>query len=163
MKNVLLIFSVFVILSACSTGDEPGTAERSSTYLLYRANYNPVSGDVTVRELAPGQLQFHIKLQNTTEGGEHPAHLHFGSVREVGELAFALNPVDGSTGESVTVLDGVQLSDGSMLTYDNFLEMDASIKVHMNDNYFKHMVLSFGNVGKNENYFFDGVAMCTGH
>ncbi len=72
MKNVLLIFSVFVILSACSTGDEPGTAERSSTYLLYRANYNPVSGDVTVRELAPGQLQFHIKLQNTTEGGEHP-------------------------------------------------------------------------------------------
>jgi len=41
--------------------------------------------------------------------------------------------------------------------------MDASIKVHMNDNYFKHMVLSFGNVGKNENYFFDGVAMCTGH
>ena len=55
------------------------------------------------------------------------------------------------------------MSDGEVLTYDSFLEMDASIKVHMNDNYFKHMVLSFGNVGKNENYFFDGVAMCTGH
>ena len=163
MKNVLLILSVFVILMACSTGDEPGAGERSSTYSLFRANFNPVSGDVTVRELAPGKLQFHIKLQNTADGSEHPAHLHFGSVREVGELAFALIPVDGSTGESVTILNGVQLSNGELLTYDNFLEMDASIKVHMNDNYFKHMVLSFGNVGKNENYFFDGVAMCTGH
>ena len=163
MKNVLLILYAFVTLSACSIGDEPGTTERSSTYLLYRANFNPVSGDVTVKELAPGKLQFSIKLQNTAEGGEHPAHLHFGTVREVGELAFALNPVDGTTGESITVLDQVQLSDGELLTYDNFLEMDASIKVHMNDNYFKHMVLSFGNVGKNENYFFDGVAVCTGH
>lgn len=151
-----------IVWGGCSAED-PTESLQKSTYYLHRANYNPVSGEVTVTELAPGQLQFHIVLQNTQEGVEHPAHLHFGSVSEVGELAYLLNPVDGSTGESYTVLDHVLLSSGDTLTYSRFLEMDGSIKIHMNEDYFRHMVLAFGNVGKNEDYLFDGVAVCTGH
>lgn len=154
---ILLMVGVF----GCQSSSEPEL--RQNTYLLHRANSNPVRGDVTVKEIGPGKLEFRISLENTVEGGSHPAHLHFGGVSEVGELALRLNDVDGATGESVTVVEDAVLSDGRELTYDLFLTLDGSIKIHMNDNIFKHMVLSFGNVGKNEDYLFDGVAVCTGH
>lgn len=163
MRNFTSLFIVGLVLFAGCESDDPTDSLQKSTYYLHRANYNPVSGKVTVTELSPGKLEFHIVLENTQEGIEHPAHLHFGSVSEVGDLAYRLNPVDGSTGESYTVLDNEVLTTGDTLTYSRFLEMDGSIKVHMNEDYFKHMVLAFGNVGKNEDYLFDGVAVCTGH
>ena len=76
-----------------------------------------------------------------------------GSISEVGELAFRLNPIDGSTGTSVTILDQAQLSNGEILTYDSFLSMNGSIKIHMDELYFKNMVLSYANVGSNQDYF----------
>tara|TARA_B100001250_G_C19584786_1_gene693715 strand:- start:331 stop:822 length:492 start_codon:yes stop_codon:yes gene_type:complete len=163
MKVTIQLASILIIvgLFGCQNNSEPEL--RQNTYLLHRANSNPVRGDVKVTELGPGKLEFRIQLENTIEGGAHPAHLHFGGVSEVGELALRLNDVDGATGESVTVVENAVLSDGQELTYDLFLTLDGSIKIHMNDNYFKHMVLSFGNVGKNEDYLFDGVAVCTGH
>lgn len=160
MKRLLLAVIVCSMVASCAPEEDK---LRSSSYLLHRANYNPVKGTVEVTELAPGKLQFHIQLENTSEGYEHPAHLHFGAISEVGELAFKLQPVDGATGESLTIIDQQSLPDGSPLTYDTFLEMDGSIKIHMNDGYFKHMVLAFGNVGQNEDYLFDGVAVCTEH
>ncbi len=164
MKRTIQLFCILCVVSLLGCQDNSVSEElRQSTYLLHRANYNKVRGNVIVTELGPSQLEFRIILENTTEGGDHPAHLHFGDISEVGELAFPLNNVDGATGESVTVVENVELSDGSELTYDVFLTLDGSIKVHMNDNFFKHMVLSFGNVGKNEDYLFDGVAVCTGH
>ena len=158
--SILLLLTVLVF-SGCQTANEPEM--RNSEFLLHRANFNPVKGRITVTELGPGKMEFRINLENTAEGGKHPAHLHFGDVSEVGELALRLNDVDGATGESVTLVEGATLSDGRELTYDLFLELDGSVKIHMNDNYFKHMVLAFGNVGKNEDYLFDGVAVCTGH
>lgn len=163
MKIITPIILVAFFLSTCSPREDQQSNLRSSTYELYRANFNPTSGSVTVTELSPGVLKFHISLKNTDKNNMHPAHLHFGSVREVGEVAFRLNDVDGATGESITILDQASLSNGDLLTYDDFLQMNGSIKVHMNDTYFSKMVLSFGNVGKNEDYFFTGVAVCTGH
>ena len=156
------IYLLFVLVIGCQQ-QKPEELVRSNTYYLHQANYSPVSGDVIVSELSPGKLEIAISLKNTKEGINHPTHLHFGSVREVGELAFKLEPVDGATGRSVTVLDNVRLSNDELLTYDTFLDLNGSIKVHMDDMYFKNMVLAFGNVGANEDYFFDGVAMCTGH
>ncbi|MEQ9303233.1 MAG: hypothetical protein RJQ14_04900 [Marinoscillum sp.] len=161
IKCVFLIVSLGVFAGCQGENDVLDTQE--STYLLHRANFNPTKGKITVTALEPDKLEFRIQLENTTEGSIHPAHLHFGSVSEVGDLALKLNPVDGATGESVTILDDVALADGRKLTYDLFLELDGSIKIHMNDNYFKHVVLAFGNIGKNEDYLFDGVAVCTGH
>lgn len=162
MKNLLLPALVIFILS-CQMNEEPKAAVKEKTYLLHRANYNPTKGTVTIKELAPGKVEFSIELENTHAGNEHPAHLHFGSVAEVGELAYSLNPVDGTTGKSVTVLDQVTLSDGQVLDFNLIRQMNGSVKVHMNDKYFKHYVLAFGNIGKNEDYLFDGVAVCTGH
>lgn len=164
MRGTLQLLSFILLLCMFSACQSDSDSElRSSTYSLHQANYNPVKGEVTVTELGPGILEFRINVENTTEGGVHPAHLHFGDISEVGELALRLNDVDGATGESVTVVEDVQLSDGSDLTYDLFLTLDGSIKIHMNETYYKNVVLSFGNVGKNEDYIFGGVAICTGH
>lgn len=162
-STITVLFALLFFIMSCETSQDQTEELRSTTYTMYRANYNPTSGEVIVTELSPGVLEFKISLKNTDPNNQHPAHLHFGSVREVGELAFNLNPVDGATGKSVTVLDKEKLSNGDLLTYDVFKQLDGSVKVHMNEDFFQHMVLSFGNVGKNEEYFFDGVAICTGH
>jgi len=130
---------------------------------MRQANYNPVYGNVKVTELEPGKLEISIQVENTSKNLSHPTHLHFGSISEVGELAFKLNSIDGNTGTSVTILDQAQLSNGEILTYDTFLSMNGSIKIHMDELYFKNMVLSYANIGANQDYFFDGVAVCTGH
>jgi hypothetical protein len=163
LKPSFFLLTILLIAAfGCSEKDDQ-PIKNTSVYTIYRANYNPVSGEVKVTEIDPGVLEIKIALQNTDPAGNHPAHLHFGSVKEVGELAFALNPVDGATGISTTVLKEVQLSNGDILTYDRFREMDGSIKIHMDDDYYKNMVLAFGNIGKNKEYLFGGVAICTGH
>lgn len=156
-KFFLLVLIAGSVLTGCSDGD----SNRSTTYYMHKANYNPAEGTVTVTELESGALAFKIDLENTQEGVMHPAHLHFGDISEVGQLAYTLNSVDGSTGESYTELDHAILSDGDTLTYDKFLTMDASIKVHMNDSYYKYMVLCFGNVGANLDAVYSGVSICT--
>ena len=161
MKN-LFLFLPFLLL-ACDINQDPDTLVRSLDYPMRQANYNPVYGNVKVSELAPGKLEISIKVENTSKNLNHPAHLHFGSISEVGELAFKLNPIEGSTGTSVTILDQAKLSNGELLTYDTFLNMNGSIKIHMDEVYFKNMVLSYANIGANQDYFFDGVAVCTGH
>ncbi|XOV93911.1 MAG: hypothetical protein ACFHWX_04225 [Bacteroidota bacterium] len=158
-----LIFLLPVLLFACDINQSADVVNRSVEYPMRQANYNPVYGSVKVTELEPGKIEISIKVENTRSGLDHPAHLHFGSVSEVGELAFKLSPLDGTTGTSVTVLDQEKMSNGEVLTYDGFLNMNGSIKIHMDNLYFKNMVLSYANVGANEDYLFDGVAICTGH
>ncbi len=162
MKQV--IFSLLALITlACSTNEEPENIIREQTYLLHRATQTRINGTATVTELGPGRVKITIQLQNTAAGFAHPAHLHFGSIEEVGELAYKLNDVDGATGKSETVLDQVTLEDGSVLDYLMLQEMNGSIKVHMNDSFFKPFVLTYGNIGQNENFLFDGAATCTGH
>ncbi len=158
-----LLFLIPVIFFACDINQDPEVMVRSTEYNMRQANYNPVYGNVKISELGPGKLEIAIQVKNTKAGLSHPTHLHFGSVSEVGELAFRLNPLDGATGSSITVLDQAQLSNGEVLTYDDFLNMNGSIKVHMDELYFKHMVLSYANIGLNKDYLFDGVSVCTGH
>ncbi len=159
----ILYFVLPILLFACDINQSSDAIERSQEYPMRQANYNPVYGSVKVSELGPEKIEISIKLENTKSGLEHPAHLHFGSVSEVGELAYKLNPIEGGSGTSVTILDRVQLKGGDILSYDRFLNLNGSVKVHMDNLYFKNMVLSFANVGSNLDYFFDGVAVCTGH
>ena len=64
---------------------------------------------------------------------------------------------------SSTILENVKLSSGEIFTYDLLQEMNGSVKIHLSDDLFKHVVLAYGNIGANENYLSDGVTVCTGH
>ncbi len=163
IRSLLLVVFAGVVLLACNT--EPENEARESQYLLYRIGVAPISGMVTFTELEPGKIQAFIDVENTSEGLPFPAHLHFGNVGETGELAFRLNDVDGSTGESLTVLDNVVLSNGDTLTFDLLESMNGSVKIHLNDSFYKNIAVSSGNIGANATDFsiFDGIAICTGH
>lgn len=159
MKKILLPLSLLaVLLGACSTENEVPELE----YSIYQIAYLPSLGNVYVRDLGEGQLEIEININPIVEG-KYPAHLHFGSINTVGELAYRLTDLDGATGTSRTVLRNVELSNGEILTYDNLLEMDGSIKVHMADAEFKDAVIAYGNIGRNDNLLTSGIAVCIGH
>lgn len=161
MKILFPLLFISFLFACDQQAEEITTREKS--YFLHRAGYDPVSGKVTFSEMEPGKIKVEINLDNTDERYQFPAHLHFGSIREVGELALRLNDVDGGTGKSVTILDRVALSSGEVVTYDMLNEINGSVKIHMSSGLFAHVVLAYGNVGGNENYMVDGVAVCTGH
>jgi hypothetical protein len=163
MKWFVFGFVLSILATGCENSEESEVSLRSVEYYLYRAGFEPVKGVVTFTEVEPGKIEVFIELENTPPEYNFPAHLHFGTIREVGELAFRLEDVDGSTGQSLTVLDRVTLSDGEVLTFDLLQEINGSVKIHLNDGLFKNQVLSYGNIGANENYLSDGVAVCVGH
>lgn len=163
MMRIGSFIALIVVTLAFTSCNEKEDDRPESVFLLHRVGAAPIQGQVTFTSLDQRKVQVAITLQNTQDGQPFPAHLHFGTVREVGELAFRLNDVDGKTGESVTVLDNVKLSDGETFTYDMLQNMNGSVKIHMNDSFFKNFAVASGNIGKNENYVLDGIAVCTGH
>jgi hypothetical protein len=160
IKHLIYTFILGLVLVSC---DQDVDERRNISYLLHRAGYEPVRGVVEFAELSPAKLQVTITLENTDERYDFPAHLHFGDINEVGELAFRLEDVVGATGQSITILDQVQFPNGDPFTYDALRYMNGSVKIHLSDGIFGHKVLSYGNIGANENYLSDGMTICTGH
>ncbi len=163
MRSVLTVLVFVFFVFSCDDQLESTEDLKKSTYLLHRAGYEPVKGDVTFTELSPGKVRVEITLINTDEKYDFPAHLHFGAITEVGELAFKLEDVNGANGKSITILDQEKLSNGEIFTFDKLQTMNGSVKIHLNDGLFSQIVLAYGNVGANENYLSDGVTVCTGH
>jgi len=163
MKKAVYIILALMLMTGCIGNDAEEVTNREVSYFLHRAGYDPIRGQVTFTELAPRKIEVSIELINTQEGYTFPAHLHFGTIREVGELAFRLEDVDGADGRSVTILENVKLSNDEILTFELIEQINGSVKIHFPGEFFAHKVVAYGNVGGNENYVTDGVAICTGH
>ncbi len=159
--GILMVVGLIVGLSACNNND--GEELRESTYLLHRVGATPINGIVTFTELSPERVQVDISLENTVEGIPFPAHLHFGTIGETGELAFRLNDVEGASGSSTTILDKAELSNGEVFTYELLETLNGSVKIHLNDSYFKNVAIASGNIGTNSNSAKGGISICTGH
>lgn len=155
--KISLVLGALALFSSCSE-----EKNESVEYTVYQVGFRATLGTAVVQDLENGKIRIDLTL-NPFVDGAYPAHLHFGGINTVGELAYRLNDMDGLTGKSTTILDNVELSDGSILTYEKLLEMDGSIKVHMADALQKSAVLAYGNIGKNDNYLSSGVTICVGH
>ena len=153
----ILFLSLVVGFTACQQDDLP-----EKNYWLYQAGFTPTNGNVKVTDVGEGGIQITIQLKPFLPGA-YPAHLHFGDINETGELAVRLADLDGTTGKSVTILKDQVMTNGELLTYQKFLEMNASIRVHTNDPLNKNAVVAYGNVGKNDNYLDSGISTCLGH
>lgn len=153
-----LLIATIILIASCAEQEPRGT-----DYSIYQISVSrPTIGNISVTDLDNGKMSIEIQL-NPFSKGSYPTHLHFGGINTVGELALQLNDLDGETGRSKTVLNNVELSDGSMLTYERLLEMDGSIKVHNAANNLKNAVVAYGNIGKNDNYLTSGITVCIGH
>jgi hypothetical protein len=146
-----LVFPLLVLLmSGCSDDDEvppvetPGYVE----YALEPGENSNVFGTISFQKLDDGGVEVTINLENTVPGGEHPAHLHYGmATEETTLMAAMLRPVDGDTGESITVIS--QLMEGGEFNYDDVLAFDGHVKVHLDAGAGYTTTLAIGNIGLN--------------
>ncbi|WP_110688292.1 CHRD domain-containing protein [Salegentibacter sediminis] len=110
-------------------GENELTGE-SKNYMLEERAVEGISGNVMFQERVNGEALATIMLDGTPEDGEHPAHIHMGSVAEApGDIAFSFNPVNGATGMSKTNV--AALDDGTAFMYDDVLNYDGYVNVHL--------------------------------
>jgi hypothetical protein len=84
---------------------------------------------------------------NTPADGMHPAHIHSNTALEGGGIEFTFNPVNGATGMSQTNVS--MLDDNSMIGYDDILDINGYINVHLSMSELGTIVAQ-GDIGQNE-------------
>lgn len=166
MKYAHLMVSKFLIvallLTACDKADDASDAftEKQVAYTLASATDYNIQGVATFREKTNGDLQLTVQLENTVAGGQHPGHMHYGTVDVPGsDIALMITPVDGETGTSVTTFN--QLADGTSFDFGDLMGFDGSLKVHLDGGANKDVVLAGANIGQNSAALADDIAVCT--
>ncbi len=147
--RILIIAILGVIAFACSSDDEgvpvqplpPMFTGNSEEYTLFSKSDPSISGNATFAERDDGVTVITIELDGTPDVGDHPAHIHGNTAAEGGGIIIDLTNVDGSTGMSVTEV--------SSETYNNLIDFDGYINVHLSPNDLGTLVAQ-GDIGQNE-------------
>lgn len=153
LKNLLfsaLIATIAIGLVSCSDDDmdemvSTETGMKSSFTLGSVANA-AISGSATFAALEDGSVKITLDLSGTPSGGIHPAHIHDNTAVEGGGIAISLEPVDGTTGMSETIVTAKD--DGTAITYEQLLTYDGYINVHLSADDLGTLVAQ-GDIGQN--------------
>tara|TARA_R110000850_G_scaffold182360_1_gene307762 strand:- start:13957 stop:15165 length:1209 start_codon:yes stop_codon:yes gene_type:complete len=145
--NVHLSSTVLdVIVAQGDIGQNELTGD-SKVFDLGERDVAGISGTATFEERVNGEALATLQLENTPDGGMHPAHIHMNTAAEGGDIAFTFNPVDGTTGMSKTNV--AELDDNSSFNYASVLEVDGYINVHLSADDLATIVAQ-GDIGQNE-------------
>ncbi|THD68112.1 hypothetical protein E7Z59_08640 [Robertkochia marina] len=128
-------------------GEDPITEVTSKTYNLGEVDESGISGTARFAEMSDGSVTIDLDINNTPSDGQHPAHIHFNTAAEGGDIALTLGTVDGNTGEST--VNVTQLDDGTAITYAELLEYNGYINVHLSSDELQTIVAQ-GDIGGNE-------------
>ena len=118
----------------------------SVQYTLNSATDPAISGTATFAERSNGTTLVTIALVGTTNGNEHPAHIHMNSATEGGGIVISLNVVDGGTGISKTSVK--ELDDMTEISYDEMINFDGYINVHNSESDLGTLIAQ-GDIGSN--------------
>ncbi|MGI9543833.1 MAG: hypothetical protein ACR2MX_11270 [Cyclobacteriaceae bacterium] len=148
MRHILYLssFFVFTLLVACSEDESPSATGRSEAFELASINGNGVQGSVSFIERTDNVVQIDITISGTQQGDSHPAHIHFESVAEGGDIAISLNPIVGSSGTSTTEVTA--LENGAPVTYQELINYDGHLNIHLSESDLGTLI-SQGDVGGN--------------
>ena len=153
MKLILPMIMGVMLITSCSSDDDSGTLPPvvdpgdSTTYQLNSVSDPSISGTATVIDNNDNTITVELELQNTPSGGMHPAHIHFNTAAEGGDIAITLGTIDGSTGTSSVTFSA--LDDGTSITYEELLDFDGYINVHASADDLGTLVAQ-GDIGQNE-------------
>lgn len=154
MKNLrficyLLALTAFAFVSCDDDNDGPGVLPtgQSKTFALSSVADAAISGTATFNALDDGSTAIELVLNGTPDGGSHPAHIHFNTAAEGGDIAVTLTSVDGSSGMSTTIVTATD--DGTPLTFEDLLDFDGYINVHLSADDLATLVAQ-GDIGQNE-------------
>ena len=148
LMKLLLILPI-AFLTSCSNDDaidNPFIGD-TKTFDLASVSDPSISGSATFIENANGSTTIELQLSGTPNGGMHPAHIHFNTAAEGGDIALTLGTVDGDTGFSTITASG--LDNGTSLSYSEFIAFDGYINVHLSSNDLATLVAQ-GDIGQNE-------------
>ncbi|WP_237708825.1 CHRD domain-containing protein [Gillisia marina] len=159
MKNIKLfslLFMTTILFVNCSSDDDamqeviiegPSATANTKSYNLASVSDPNISGTVTVTELTDNSIQLDLNLQNTASTGVYPAHVHFNTAAEGGDIAVSLEAIDGSSGKSST--NFTALDNGTAISYTEFLNFDGYVNVHLSADQLGTLVAQ-GDIGQNE-------------
>jgi len=127
-----------------------GVNELTNNFVVYplnEADVSDLSGEIKFTERINGEALAEINLTGTPAGGNHPTHIHQGSVATApGAIVFTFNNVDGTSGYSATNVS--QLDNGTNFGYNQVLTIDGYINVHLSPNNLM-LLLAQGDIGAN--------------
>jgi Cu/Zn superoxide dismutase len=118
----------------------------SEEYELKAKTGDNVSGTATFTRRRNDETLVTLVLNNTQDGNNHPAHIHNNTAAEGGGISIDLSSVDGTRGMSLTNV--TELNDGTAISYDDLIEIDGYINVHLSGSQLQTIV-SQGDVGQN--------------
>lgn len=153
MKKLAVFFLMTVLVVSCQKEEASNYTGKELSYNLYKSSDFDYTGKVTVKELIGGALELRIEMTGEKSSSDYyfPAHLHFGAYESPDSpTAFLLNPVSIRDLWSVTRLGA--LSDGRILDFEGFKNLNGHIKVHLADSGPEYqIILTAGNIGSNNN------------
>ena len=120
----------------------------SVDYPLNSVSNPNISGTANFAERNNGFTLITLQLDGTSAGGEHPAHIHENDAATGGGILLSLASVNGESGTSLT--SASMLDDGTEVTYQNFLEFNGYINVHLSESDLATLIAQ-GNIGANAN------------
>ncbi len=150
----MLILSLGIIgLVSCGDDDDemptPGAGETgmSQSFDLSAVGASGANGTVTFAELDDSRVKITVSLTGTTAGASHPAHIHDNTAAEGGGIAVSLEPIDGSSGMSETIVSAKD--DGSPIGYADLIAYDGYVNVHLSVDDLATLVAQ-GDIGQND-------------
>ncbi|MEQ8475738.1 hypothetical protein [Fulvivirga sp.] len=146
MRTLIFVLGLFLIQSCADVSEKSDYTGREYTYALIQSADFPISGSATFYERNDGTTEIKVTLSGTEGDISHPVHFHYGNVSNPdAEIAIVLTPVFGKTGESITIVK--TLMDETTLSYDDLVNFDGHIKIHLDDGPNKNTILAAGNIG----------------
>ena len=149
-KNLLLFAFVVIAFTSCNEEEFDykfyTPTGNNVTFNLNTKDVNGISGTATFVENVDGSTNITLNLSGTPAGGKHPAHIHFNTAAEGGDIALTLGIVDGSSGSST--INVTALDDGTPISYSELLAFDGYINVHLSADELGTIVAQ-GDIGQN--------------
>ncbi len=122
----------------------------NKTYNLALMTLDSISGTLLMEQRNNGFTKATITLENTLNGGSHPAHIHMNTAAESGGIVVSFNTVNGTTGTSITNIRAFdQAAGGAAVTYAELLKYDGYVNVHLSADQLG-IVVSQVDIGQNE-------------
>lgn len=151
MKIIKVALVVFISMNLAScdddddNGDVVGPTGESKTFELASVSDPAISGTAKFIENSNNSTTIELTLTGTAGGSMHPAHIHFNTAIEGGDIALTLGTVnDGFSSITTSTLD-----DGTEIDYDDLLEYNGYINVHLSETELGTLVAQ-GDIGENE-------------
>lgn len=153
IRQLIMLLAMAMTFMACNDDENPPMdpedilSGQFKTYNLGQVGGSGISGTAEFEETSTGNTRLTITLTGTPNGGEHPAHIHFNSALVGGGIAISLEPINGTTGISETLI--TETDDGGAIRYTELLDYDGYINVHLSMQELATVVAQ-GDIGSNE-------------